>query len=808
MNTANINSNILSYLFQSNYDDLYKVINDKPIDLSIDLSMKFEILDDKWNLYNKYFQEKTSILDDTIIEYRNPVCLIKNFSFYKYSIGGAIYKDEHVININTDSSNVDVLLMNFSATDHKYISSIGNLEKYNYKNIVTQSFKFDSENNLLRKFIPLTSIKYLENWNITKNVIMNSSIAKKFPQNLDINHPKIFDELELIFNYEGNINELEKSLISLIEFLYLTNPKFSIHYQNISFEYQYFNLQINKRLNNFINKSKIIKPSEYKSKIKIPENSIQYLMIYIADDNFILLDKSKIDFSNFKTINSSENYNHSEIYNFALINVFYSENKFIASDIYYLDRLLNENSYEERIKNLDLIIPNSKLIVREIDSKDLMSVYHFDDISKIYLIPNQFFINLRVVRNFDETSYLLYSSTEPISTPLMKSNIFQPQVLRSQIERLIYEKSLNIDNDIVKFSCEFNNGWIDLKPVEIMKNVEADAISDIYMTILSAYYKLSKSKYLIKNHNNYVEYVSQLIIEKLNRKVFKNVLIYSTNFDVHSLISIGESFLNYDRFVFCSSESAIVKNMFHYYQNEFNQLRTIIPSTRFVRSLNRNIYTVNLNNSICKIPSIYRKDMNLIITDFQEYHKLSKFIETLEFLMENISSDGLIIFNYIRSIENIEDLLMFIFDIDKYVNSLDDSEDKNLFIDIERFSRDDTSKLLKIIRNNRTIIKTKSSLGSKNDSRIIMKINDYRVYLFDFINENKSSIYNYSRSLIKSQIESNEKIINDPIQIILNQLSSFLKFNCKFDLMIEDAKILEKNNEFDYSKFVSVNIQV
>ena len=124
-------------------------------------------------------------------------------------------------------------------------------------------------------------------------------------------------------------------------------------------------------------------------------------MIYIADDNFILLDKSKIDFSNFKTINSSENYNHSEIYNFALINVFYSENKFIASDIYYLDRLLNENSYEERIQNLDLIFPNSKLIVREIDSKDLMSVYHFDDISKIYLIPNQFFINLRVVRNFD-----------------------------------------------------------------------------------------------------------------------------------------------------------------------------------------------------------------------------------------------------------------------------------------------------------------------------------------------------------------------------------------------------------------------
>lgn len=826
MNNSNINSNILSYIFQSNFDLLYKSIKDKPFNTVIQLYLKFEILDEKWSIYDQYLKENTSILDDIIIEYKNKNCPVKNLKIYKYLAGGASYKDETIINIESDQANINLLPINFSIIDHQYCSDIDNskLNIENYKHLFTQSFNIDITNENLKKVLSRKFIEKLDNWVITKNVIVvNSLISDLRKYNIDLKNPKMFDELEFVFEYKGNLEDLEDSLISLIQFLYLSNPKYIINFQFISFEYQYYNLQIDKKLNQFINQTKIIKSSNYINKFKIPENSIQKLMIYISDNNFLLIDQFKIDYSNFKTINSSDNYDKSEIYNFALMNVFYipDENKFICTDLYYLDKLLNCYNYNERMKNLDLIIKNSNLIIKEyINNNDLnlINIYHFNEINKIYSVPNKFYVNLKVVKNFDDTTYLLYSSTEPISTPLMRSNIFQPQILRSLIERQIYDKKINIDNDIVKFICEFNNGWIDLRPVEIIKNkyIKADDINDVYMILLTAYYKLSNAKNdLIKVHNENKEFVTQLIFEKLNKRFFKNVLIYSSEFDINSLIRIGDAFLNFDRLIFTSNNASIVKNINCYYQN-FNQCLKVISSARIIRSLNRNIYTINLKDSIYKIPSIYRKDMNLIITDFRKFNKLKDFVNIIEDLIENISSDGLIIFNYIKSFKyiTIEKLLMFIFDIDIYSNNLDEintSEiNSSLFIDIERFEKNDTSKLLKIIKNNRSLIRTKSSLGNSNNSKIVMTMNDYRIYLFEKSTGINNSIYNYCKSLIKSSIESNNiEEISDPINYILTSLSNNLKYSCKFNNMSEDKFVIESiSNKYDYSDYISVHIQV
>ena len=321
---------------------------------------------------------------------------------------------------------------------------------------------------------------------------------------------------------------------------------------------------------------------------------------------------------------------------------------------------------------------------------------------------------------------------------------------------------------------------------------EPDSIKDVLVIILSAYEHLQQIDDPM-NESKDINYLYQFMIEKYNQHPeFKNVLVYMPHnmYPSSSIVNIVDLFIHYNRLIYKSSVSSVVNNMYVHYNH--STISSIIGDSKIVKSSNRSMSMVNMSQDITSIYNIYHNDMNLIITDFYKYGKLSEFVDMIEAIRTHTTSDGIVMFNYVVSDQ--DSLLKFMFDIDERIDDVNEFDDqKSQMIEVRRFNKDDSKVLNRRIKQARTLVKTHSLLERPgiNVSHKIMDIDDEHVYLYDYGSNVKSQLYNYVRDYMINAFDQ-LKSTSDFLLPVLKALSKQLSFDMKVYYPYEDHQFQEK----------------
>ncbi len=801
---------ILSFVFRDNYETIYDFISIKPNGLSFKIAMRYNVLDSKWTTYDLYFKPTTGVIDDIIRMYNNSSISISNVKYQAYTYGDTRQRIEIIKEFDSDTANIDVIPMNVSIVSERSIGSLGRIYKYpnKYRHIYRQSYNIEVPD----KSLTSRTKTYLKNWLVTKTVSIYDDREVDYSKIIsNIQAPKLYDELEIEFDYCGDIYDFQNSLISLIEFVYLMNPSTRCLYKFVSYDYIFYSHRCNNLLPTFMRETKVDQINGYRHESLIPEHSHHGLFIYNNDNNYIVVDRENIDFNRFSDFGD---------FNFAVVNCYYNEEEVISTDIYFSNEAIHLLPYDSRFEYLSKLVSMSKLF--ELDSCDdeVIKIYQFDDFNRINVLPNEFRVKLRLKLNLDESSYMLYSSTEALSTPLLLDNMYRPNSLRNQFERDIAMNRVNVNGDVVEFRCILTHGWIELEPIKVVDH-EPDSIKDVLIIILSAYEHLQILTN-DKTESKDIEYLYQFLIEKYNHhQEFKNVLVYMPHDEYMSstIVNFVDLFIHFNRLIYKSSVESVVNNLYKHYNR--TTISPIIGDTKIVKSSNRTMNMINMNQEITSIYNVYHNDMNFIITDFFEYSKLNDFVNMIELIKKQASFDGIVLFNY-KINHDKNGLLKFIFDIDETINKTDDFDhNKSQYINVERFNKEDSLILGKRAKKARTLVRTRSTLERSNAKikHQVMKIDNENVYLYEPNPKDTSRIYNYVRDY---GINSYNQLIkeNDFLLPILKKLSRQMCFDMKVCYPFDDVKFQEKfnfdrhisceftrDNDF-YSDFVSIEMRI
>lgn len=785
---ARTSRRIFDKIYGNNIENIYDILSHRISDnKNLEFEMRISDLHGNcslkyWNVYNEYFRESPEFLDDLIITYENPFITVNGNTFREYYVGGVKQEKTLITKFATSTPDKFTIPLMTKLSIERYIENLGDIQKYpkNYARTFRQSYTIDCD------LISKRSRKYISNWRVDKTVrLIYSKFPKNYIEKIDISNPQNFDILDLEFEYIGDFKDLEFSLISLFEFLYLSHPIMRTQYFDISFDYNIYSILSGDKLKSFKPTLKIKGSDLHRNKLSIPEDSELKILIYDNDENYIEVENDRIIFDYFDGFN---------LYNYSIIPVFKYGNKYICFDCYcYEKELIFMKNYEIRFECLKRLCDSSKkLKINFNHKKPYFTIYLYNNFQDIRISPNTYYIDLFVEKCLDNTYILYTQNSNLLISPLLNINIYIPGN-RNDFDRDIRDRKIFIDKTCVKFKCELNYGYLDLVPVS--KSSRVSEIDEVSNVLLEAYSKFNNITEYKENDVDVVDLLFQVIIEKFNFDKFTNILMLDEYGMINPFASkIINLFISADRIILKSKSKNIVENLYAYYSPIF------IPpikftTTKYRKMSSKHFYTINENNSIFNIPGIYSNDIDLLITPYQQIRNLSMFIDLFENMKKNLNFDGVAIFNYIN---RIIDLYSFIYDIDistdEKVDVTDEKfRDVNMYIDLSSVTEKDelrkkVSNILKKRNHQKiTLIRTNRSINS----RLLELVHKSDTYLYKYSKyEETNLLKKYLIDILRTS--EDEEIKNNVVLFMIKNLSKYINFNIKIYYPSDTKEIVEK----------------
>lgn len=811
-------------VFGNGYNFIYDLIKnyyDNDIEFEIRIADCFDHCgSDYWNAYNSYLEPTTDLSYDIILTYENPNLIINKTKFREYKYGNVIQAKSVISKFSNykkpkkgeqPSLNNEIIPLVAKICRERYIPTIRALKPTSYAKTYRQSFKIECS------IVSSRTKTYLKNWSVDKTVriITDNLNDERFNKSevRDVHNPIFYDMLDLEFEYIGESNDLESSILALFEFIYLAHPNKNIFYQSVSFEYQIYNIMCQDKLKQFMVNPTVAQHNDAVKKYYIPNNSKPVTIIYDDDTNYITIG-DKIDFSTFTDFG---------IYKFNIIKAFVSDN------IYAIDIYIHENEnittekYENRLKILKKFNTNVWQLPSEEINYDYDCIYIMNDITKTSIMPKVVEMSLKVKKHTDGISYILYTKDDVmLSSPLMKNKLYQPEE-RNEFEKAIKNEKIFINGETLCFQCIENEFDIDLVPIR--KSNDIVTLQEASLLILEAF---AQSKCIaIENEKTFTstDLLLQAIIEKYNKNRMRNIYVLEDKYNVEDkLMRLVSNFIKYDNLVFKSSSKNIINNLVSFYTDSF-----ITPiyreKTRMIVGSEKHISILNENGNISDLPGLFKRDMDFTITSFMKFNTLTSFIKCFENIQANTCIDGIILLNYININVNLYD---FINDVSRVLTEAEITKIEetgsiarynhtSISIDIDDVK--EIKKFLRIIlskrpRNYLTIIRTNKKINSKDLEFVGYDIKN--VYKFGEISTPSSVLRNYLLKNIQSNIDD---IKDDIILFMMKVICSYFSYGMNVFYPIEINEVCEKiiyNRKIcnlfgdidEYKKYVSIQIKI
>ena len=810
-----------------------------------------------WNMYNKYliaprdiFGTRTGMLYDIIQTHDNANLKIMDSRYRQYKYGNILQEKTVISKFSTvkeeidpktrqkvyNTTNEEVIPLIAKISKERRITTVCHLPVSSYAKTYRQTYKINCD------IVSQRTNEYLQNWDVDKivRIFSNSEddIRFKRAEVEDINNPVFFDMLDLEFEYCGAPSDLEKSLLALIEFIYLAHPEKKKYFDAISYEYQYYNLRTRNRMNFYTQPIEVKQRKDAVCRFALPSNSKAKTIIYDNDENYIIIDNG-INFDHFKEFDTG-NYSVIRLLDDYAVDIYVYQEETIT-DLPYLERL-------EKLKAIETKLWSIPPFWNDEDNIEGDCVFLMDDFKKISIMPNIIEICLKVKRHGDGDSYLLYAKSDvSLFSPLLLSKIYSPEK-RNEFETRIFNKDIYINGEVLRFQCMLRNDYIDLVPICIEDKENISTQPDAAYLILEAY---AKYNYIVIDDDystKAIDILMQSIIEKFNGESPHNVYVIADNLsNEQKLLRLVSNYIKFDNLVYRSNKYNIVNNLAFYYQAPY--FKTIYDTTNLIGGHRKNISVINESSEVNSIPGLFKKDMDFIITSFNSFTTLSSFVKCFANIINNICVDGTIVFNYIKTPIK---WYNFIYDINKTLSPEDMTaivEDKhkltkyknlNIFVDLETCAKLEEKKaILHLLthyrpRDKTTLIKHTGHLKNgplklvaSADKRYIYKINENKDE--KKVEEGKIDKETALRTYLLSQLDDVEKKDGknaekvkrdaDIVSYMLTLIAEFFRYKMNVSYPIDIEKIAndiaskEKacnifGDHTVYKKFITVQLEV
>lgn len=808
-----VKDRILDYVFGNDYAKIFDLATNA-IDSKIEFELRIANTPDKhcdvesWNVYDKYLEPYTDLRDEVIVTCANPSFNTYNKRYRLYQNGGVMQEKTLISRFNS-SGDID---MNLVAKISREVNIPINEARSLIRNPSSFARTYRTCYNIVYDKLSKRASKYLKNWSVDKTVrlISTNPNEHKIVQTMvtDISKPATYDILDMEFEFIGEEHqELEQSLLALIEFIYMSRTK-SCNYKDISFEYQIYNQLSGNKLSNFMIKQEIKYFPNVRRTYSIKTESFK-LLIYIEDDNYIILGNDEIDLSHFDDFG---------IYDYSvLLAIDNNVSTLTVLDIYiYHKESVYGLVFEDRRSKLEELASNSSLLRLPKDEDEgeegCSTISFYDDYKLCTFHPSVFRLNLVTKRNNDGTSYCLYTQYNVVLiSPLLACAIGENGAIyvpknRNEFECKLQNHEVFIDNQCVCFECTSLNGMIDLVPVGLA-TAPVDDLRTAEYTILEAYAREEMIDTQIESKSDITSLLFQYTIEGVYGTQFNNILLYapSGGLDPNAVKAIS-NFVAYNKFIIKGTSNDIVNNLNQYYSSNYI---SSITKAKLVCNSNSKMYTLNEEQKLFQIASVFNNDIDLIITGFRVFNKLSDLISLFVVLHRNATRDATVIFNYINYHINI---FKFLWDIDKEMGidvikriekGLNPSRigGGNYLVDLNNVGN--VKSFIEKIKNRSalTLFRSRQQLNNnnvvyvgENNGEYYYRINDLQTY-----DNEHSSLRSFVVSTLKSQ-EDKITEMNDLTLLVTRTIGVYFEFNSVVSYPIQSPEI-EKMIAFQSKMF-------
>lgn len=774
-----------------------------------------------WNAFDQDLQPVSGQIDDLITYYENPNFHIEDTSFKKYEIGAVIVEKTSIQEMTLKNLR---LPFRINVSNERSINSTHDMVPTSYVYTWRKKYLINPNIYCLSPF----ARKYIRDWNVTK--IVRKIIPKKELRiSMDIDKPTQFDMLDIEFEYMGE--DVSNGFLSLFEFLFIRHcdecdrkPNRLIYRESLNLslipmftEISSDFLLFNSLSNNFL--PELIKPPEIINisvkavrKIQIPENAKRYILIYLSDDNYIKI-SSIIDFSHYKGPSTMK---------FSVLNVYeVSTGVYLISDIYVYDKeVIVGLPYCERIEHIKDLMDVSEMFVDIYESPNMdfiQTIYHLDQV-KYYFKPSNYYIDLKLNLLENETSMIFFTQNNTLlNSPLLLSPIYTPKT-RNELEKDISKDIHKYDEKCLKFQVLFHEGEVSAELIPVEEVAKPMNAYECLSYMLSAYmnnYNIDSDN--IENFSD-SDMLLQTIIEKLNLREFRNINLLSE--DEHDIsrsnyaLKVLLMYTSAREVILSGSHKFLISNLLNYYSSAY--IEPIRNSTVVIKNGNVLIHALNNSQSIQQIPKFFMNDMDLIITTFIEFKKLSQFINVMRHIQTNIRPSGITILNYFNKIMSIEEKFMFLFNLEKVVYTTEDlakHAHKNLLLIKDKLNRTDIELIQKRVKLN-TLIMTNTKINNSKLGEVGQKLDSYsHSYL---ISHEKDMMEQEMFKILYDEIWNDD----DPIRTCIQYIASSNEFKITtyhpyedevlMDLVAYNARLFKRFNiqDVNYSNFISIQIEL
>lgn len=745
---SEINERIFNFLFSNNAEKVFDCVRQN-YRQKLEFEFRFADSIDKhcgvqyWNLFNAELKPYTGLMDDVIITYKNPNFNIRNTLFREYRYGHIIQRKHCISKFATDSANMNVIPFIFKLSHETNIESLNELKTWpkSFARTFRQSFRIDTEN------------KYLLNWSIDKTirfitkedgdyVIRKRNLVEK------IEDTSKYDILDFEFEFTGEWQDLTESLVELFNFIYL-RTEYRRSYRNISNVFMTFDNYTEGKLASFIVKPRIFDDKKrYSLEVNVPEESHLRTVVYISDEDYVVLSEDSIDLTHAKRTSFNE---------FSVLSCFVEKERLICVDIYF-HQLKNVSflKLEKRRELLEELVDGSEVLEMEERGINGKKVYLNDSFNEMLIVPEFYYVCLRLKLSENQHDFYLYAANNiTASLPLLKDKLYKPS-----------SPNENFDNKTVKFQLHFEKENMKLKPMEIVDS-QPSTLQETLQLLFAAYAKHHKIS-IQGNERNDKSLLSQISIEKFSVNIYNNIYLYSPNHDAY----LVRNLLNYCKtndLVVKMKQKATLNNLNVFYSGDF--VEPILNNSNIVPN-NTVITCLDEGTPVSSLERFYDNDMSFVFVPFFHSNKLWKLANIFSEIITNVKPDGRVVFNYINSENDVE---KFVFDE---------------VISKHKLASEDVMCIKSKLTKQSMLIKTQSNIGGSlfktyekcgHDTARTHKSNVYTKRKTD------NRFYNYLFNAFLS-----EKASDDFTLFCITKLASLNLFRYEIKTNLLDKKTVEK----------------
>ena len=617
-------NNILQKLFGTNYQKIKSIISTiESLDISHSYECELRLIDDVEHQCASY----SNFIKYTSQDYEFEDTLIKT---HKIPIPTKQIRFRSIINLNANeylynlASERKIKMFQFS--DEKCRLTLSRESR------LSKPFDNLEIDNIERRL--RISYQFCNGWRLDKTLRLFRS------QNItltvdDILKPKIYDVLDLEFEYNGKWNEFKRNFFCLIETLYPTleynyiyNKLPQINLPTIDLGYgdadvYYMDLNLN-------NRCQII---QYKNSIyKLYNNTLN------------LLENTKsIQLNQVETILTSINTKYKQ----DLLYIFDAVDDILIDVLYYENMLLEDNNYTTRLVYIDKYVhQHSRFKTVQFVDKTTASCYKY---------KNRPF-SKSVIYRINVTCFKckILDGTILMPKPINKSLSMESAVFESPFNS--YKFNFNITDDMNNKTIQLQFDNFEYKLI----NVDSSP-PDTYENMIKIMFKFSAVT-LNSNSNlkhNIDDAINKYLIEKLINKLSIKTLLYISSQTDERELSYIQTFSNTRNVILITKNMNIASKLICSYMNETINCPLIYASKLYKSEMNLTILNelfttddrIEFNNgkfmhALNSYKNYNPKSIDVVYYKYTRFNSLYKMIEFRKFLKNILNPNGICIMYY------------------------------------------------------------------------------------------------------------------------------------------------------------------